>query len=291
MTERITVTKTYKLFINGAFPRSESGRSLPVRDANGAIIGHLAHASRKDMRDAVEAARAALSGWSARSAYNRGQILYRLAEMLESRRQEFAQAIKTTTGATIVAARKEVDASIDRVVCFAGWADKFAQVIGCANPVAGPYYNFSIPEPTGVVAIIAPDEPALLGLVSLLAPSLCAGNTVVLIASEKHPIAALLVGEVCPTADVPAGVVNVLTSTRAELVEHLADHRDINAIVAANVSRAHAEALKLGAAENIKRVHILKRKAEQWLEADLCESPWSIEPTIEVKTIWHPSAT
>jgi acyl-CoA reductase-like NAD-dependent aldehyde dehydrogenase len=305
-TERINVTKTYKLYINGKFPRSESGRSLKIEGAGGEVIAHLCHASRKDMRDAVEVARAAQEAWAGRAAYNRGQILYRMAEMMEGKHGEFVEVLegtkarrnggtkgkkKTTTkvSARGQSAAAEIDACIDRLVCFAGWADKFAQVLGCHNPVAGPYYNFTVPEPSGVVAVVAPDEPALLGLVSLIAPAVCAGNTVVAIASERHPIAAAVFGEVCATSDVPPGVINIITGQRAELVEPIAQHRGIDAVLAANLPKSQATTLRLGAAENVKRVHVKKLTPAQWYDADATESPWTIEPLIEMKTIWHPS--
>jgi acyl-CoA reductase-like NAD-dependent aldehyde dehydrogenase len=291
MAERLDVQKTCKLFINGGFPRSESGRSIAVKDDRGRVVAHIAHASRKDLRNAVEAARAAQTGWAGRTAYNRGQILYRMAEMLEGRRTEFAEAIRTTGDATAAAARREVDTSIDRLVCFAGWADKYAQVLGCANPVAGPYHNFTTPEPTGVVAVIPPDTPPLLGLISLIAPPLCAGNAIVAITNATHPLPAVLLGEVCATSDLPPGVVNILTARRNELLEHIAQHRDINAIFAAGLRRQDATALRQGVAENLKRVHIDPARAEAAFADDRWQSPWSIDPFIEMKTIWHPSAT
>ena len=288
---RLAVTKTYKLYINGKFPRSESGRSTVVSDTRGEVLAHICRGSRKDLRDAVEAARSAQPRWAGATAYNRGQVLYRMAEMLEGKHQEFSSILAATTGAGIAAARKEVDASIDRLVCFAGWADKFAQVLGCHNPVAGPYYNFTVPEPTGVVGVVAPDEPALLGLVSLAAPPICAGNAVVVVASEQHPLPAAVVAEVCATSDVPAGVVNIVTAHRDELLDHLSQHRDVDAISAVNLSKSQAAILRLGAAQNIKRVHVTRRTAGKWYDAADCESPWAIEPFVEMKTIWHPSGS
>ena len=292
--ERLDVLKTYKLYINGAFPRTESGRSVAIKDSKGRVIAHICHGSRKDLRNAVEAARAAQEKWAQRDAYNRGQILYRMAEMMEGKRDEFIDAIRITAAAGAIspaAARKEVAASIDRLVCFAGWADKFAQVLGCNNPVAGPHYNFTIPEPTGVVGVVAPDEPALLGLITLIGPVICAGNTVVAIASQKHPLPAAILGEVCATSDVPAGVINIITGKRVEFLEPLARHREVDAISAANLRKDHAVILRAGAAENIKRVSVQKIGAEQWHDPDVCESPWAIEPVVEMKTIWHPSAS
>jgi acyl-CoA reductase-like NAD-dependent aldehyde dehydrogenase len=290
MAERLDVQKTGKLFINGAFPRSESGRSVAVRDDRGGVIAHVSHASRKDLRNAVEAARAAQPGWSGRTAYNRGQILYRIAEMIEGRRGELAESLRATGAATPAAARREVAATIDLLVCFAGWTDKYAQVLGCANPVAGPYHNFTTPEPSGVVAVIAPDVPALLGLVSQIAPPMCAGNTIVAITEVKHPLPAVLLGEVCATSDVPPGVVNILTSRRSELLEHIAQHRDINAISAADLSKKATTILRKGVAENLKRVHLPKLRGDGFFDREACESPWTIEPFVEMKTLWHPSA-
>ena len=302
MSARLPVTKTCKLFINGAFPRSESGRSLPVADRKGHVVAHVAHASRKDLRDAVEAARAAQPRWTALTAYNRGQILYRMAEMIEAGRAEFIESLRAATVRersarerariiSVAAARREVDASIDRLVCFAGWADKFAQVMGCQNPVAGPYYNFTAPEPTGIVGVVCPDEPALLGMVSMLAAALCAGNAIVLIGSDLNPLPAVALGEACATSDVPGGVINILTGQRDELLEHLANHREVNAISAAGVDAKQAKLLQLGVAENLKRMHIIALAGRDWFDSSLCESPEAIEPFVEFKTIWHPSAT
>jgi acyl-CoA reductase-like NAD-dependent aldehyde dehydrogenase len=291
MAPRLDVTKTYKLYLNGAFPRSESGRSLPALGADGSSMGHIAHASRKDLRDAVAAARNAAAGWAGQTAYLRGQILYRMGEMLEGKAEEFAQTIKRSTGATLGDSRKEVEASVDRLIGYAGWADKYAQVLGCNNPVAGPYYNFTVPEPTGVVVCLAPDEPSLLGLISMIAPPLCAGCVVVALGSEAFPIPTSLLGEVCATSDLPAGALNLLTGRRAELIDHIADHRDINAIHAAGLGGAVNERLRLGSAENIKRVTIHDLEDDQWYDIDECQSPYWIEPFVEMKTIWHPSAT
>src|ERR1043165_876649 len=227
MPQRLEVAKTYKLFINGGFPRSESGRSLSIESA-GRVIAHVSHGSRKDLRDAVEAAAAAQPKWANATAYNRGQVLYRMAEMLEGKRDEFADAIKETSKRPNVQTSKstsrEVDAAIDRLVCFAGWADKYSQVLGRNNPVSGPYYNFTVPEPTGVVACVAPDEFPLLALVSLIAPPMCAGNAAVALASGPHPLAGAVLGEVCATGDVPPGVLNILPGLRSELLPHIANH-------------------------------------------------------------------
>jgi hypothetical protein len=308
VTQRLDVIKTYKLFINGAFPRSESGRSLPVASASGRAIGHVSRGSRKDVRDAVEAAAAAQSKWAAASSYNRGQVMYRMAEMLEGRREEFAELIEQTTKHKNVETTKrtrakawkqrgasgdsvqQVDAAIDRLVCFAGWADKYAQVLGCNNPVSGPYYNFTVPEPSGVVGVVCPpDAPALLGLVSLIAPPLCAGNAIVVLASDEAMLPAAVFGEVCASSDVPPGVINLITGERAELLEHLAKHRGVNAISGANLSREETTMLKLGTADNVKRVHVANLSDEDWFDPATCENPWTIEPFVEMKTIWHPA--
>ncbi len=298
MPDRLGVTKTYKLYIDGQFPRSESGRSLAIAGPGGRVLAHASRASRKDLRDAVEAAKRAQAKWSEATAYNRGQVIYRVAEMLEGRREELAEAISATRPAAPARAgkrpargpspRDEVDASIDRLVCFAGWADKYAQVLGCNNPVAGPYYNFTIPEPTGVVACVAPDECPLLALVSLVAPAMCAGNAVVAIAGQANPIPGVLLGEACATGDVPPGVVNILTGERAELLAHVSSHRDIDAVHAGNLDEAGEALLRAGTAENLKRVAV--RRPVDWFDADACQSPWWIESFVEMKTIWHPSS-
>ncbi|MHC4974998.1 MAG: aldehyde dehydrogenase family protein [Planctomycetota bacterium] len=288
---RLDITKTYKLYINGKFPRSESGRSTVIEDTRGRTIAHVCHASRKDLRDAVVAARKAQGGWSGKTAYNRGQILYRLAEMLEGKREEFVASIRATTGESAKSAREEVDASVDRLVAYAGWADKYPHVIGCHNPVAGPYYNFSVPQATGVVGVMCPDELPLLALVSLIAPVICAGNTVVALGSESHPVATSIFAEVCATSDVPGGVINLLTGYREELAVHMADHRDIDAIHAANIEPHLATTLREGAAENVKRVRVRDLAEPEWFDESVCESPWWIESMIEIKTIWHTAAT
>lgn len=305
MAARLQVSKTYKLFIDGKFPRSESGRTIAVTDPRGRVVAHVCRASRKDLRDAVTAARKALSGWRNATAYLRGQILYRMAEMMEGKRDELAAALVEGREKP-AAAKREVGAAVDRLIAYAGWADKYAQVLGCNNAVAGPYYNFTVPEPTGVVAVVAPDSPGLLGLVSLCAPALCAGNAVVAVAGQSHPIAAAVLAEVFATSDLPGGVLNLLTGTRDELVPIIAGHRDIDAVLAAGVSPEHARALREGAAENVKRVKVFdviasttkgarSREAKSasrtaWFDAAACESPWWIEPVVEMKTIWHPSA-
>ena len=296
VADRLEVLPTHKLFIGGAFPRSESGRSLAVGAAR------FAHASRKDLRDAVEAARGAQEKWAAMTASNRGQVLYRVAEMMEGRKGELAAVLADAAGRGTARRRPgakpaaEVAAAIDRLVSFAGWADKYTQVLGCQNPVAGPYYNFTAPEPTGVVGVVAPDQPALLGLVSLIAPPLCAGNTIVALASETHPLAALILAEACATGDIPPGVVNILTGLRLELVPHFAWHRGIDAVHAADLPADQAAALRAGLAENLKRVVV--RTGEKrgrgapapidW-HAGACSGPGWIEPFVEMKTVWHPA--
>jgi acyl-CoA reductase-like NAD-dependent aldehyde dehydrogenase len=314
MAGRLDIPKTFKLFIAGQFPRSESGRSLPIAGPDGSTA-HLSRASRKDLRNAVEAAHAALPRWADLTAYNRGQVLYRMAEMLQARRPELLALLRSSKTRAVPRQRttssanpaRQVDATIDRLTCFAGWADKYAQVLGCANPVAGPYHNFTIPEPTGIVGIVAPDAPSLLGLISLIAPPLCAGNTIVALASESESLSAITFAEICATSDVPPGAINILTGLREELVPHFASHREINAIHAAGISAAHAELLRSGAAENLKRITIRQASADpqpsrktdgrrrgsltatNWYSAD-CQSPWWIEPFIEYKTVWHPSS-
>ncbi len=315
----LEVTKTYKLFINGAFPRTESGRSLVIHSrnstqANPVVFAHICHASRKDLREAVEAARAALPKWSATAPYTRGQILYRLAEMMQGKAAELADALehiasspsptkpaskpstKVTSGvrtnkatsALTLSPRDEVSLAIDTVVHHAGWADKLAQVLGTNNPVSGPYYNFTIPESVGVAACIAPDAPPLLGLVSLLAPALATGSTTIVIASDANPIPACILAEACATSDIPAGVVNILTGLRDELLTHIAQHRDIDAILAASPSPANAAIIRTGVAESIKRVSIFE--PADWKASRATHGLSWIEPSVEYKTIWHPSA-
>ncbi|HEY3006909.1 MAG TPA: aldehyde dehydrogenase family protein [Micromonosporaceae bacterium] len=270
---RLAVRKTYKLFIGGKFPRSESGRSYVVQNTNVAL------ASRKDVRDAVVAARAAVRGWSGATAYNRGQILYRIAEMLEGRREQFAAELGGGKRAL-----SEVDAAIDRWVWYAGWSDKIAQVYGGANPVAGPYFNLSAPEPTGVVGIVAPAEPALLGLVSVVAPAIVTGNTVVVLAPETHPLPAITLAEVLATSDLPGGVVNLLTGRVAETAPWLASHMDVNAIDLAGIADdALATDLEVAAAENLKRV--VRPGRVDWTADPGIDR---MVPFLETKTVWHP---
>jgi acyl-CoA reductase-like NAD-dependent aldehyde dehydrogenase len=281
MSERLPIIKTYKLAIGGKFPRTESGRTTPVNDASNSLVAHVCHGSRKDIRDAVEAAGKAHKGWSSSTAYLRGQILYRIAEMMEGKRLELAAAIGEGGEA-------EVNTAIDRMVHFAGWTDKYPQVIGSTNPVAGPYHNFTIPFSMGVVGIIAPDNPSLLGLISLIAPVIAAGNTCVVLASETNPIPAMVLAEALATSDLPGGVVNTITGFRDELVEHFATHREIIAIHAAGIRAEHRTALRTGAADNFKRVTV--REDVSFENDSQCEGVGWIEPFVEYKTIWHPSA-
>lgn len=296
-SERLPILKTYKLFIGGAFPRTESGRTMLIPGADGEVCAHLCHASRKDLRNAVAAARKAQAGWQKRSAYNKGQILYRMAEMLEGKSAEFVDALCNAAdleGGSVPSreqATAEVQEAVDRLVAFAGWADKYPQVLGCANPVAGPFHNFTIPEATGVVGVVAPNEQPILGLISLLAPVICAGNTAVVLGSSTQPLATAILGEVCATSDVPAGVINLLTGYRSELLSHFASHRDIDAIHAAGCNGEERRQLELGAAENLKRVKVRDLSTKDWYQRRLCHSPYWIEPFVEMKTLWHPLAT
>ncbi|MCG3043112.1 aldehyde dehydrogenase family protein [Streptomyces sp. S1A] len=282
---RLGVLKTYKLFVGGRFPRSESGRVYEVTDTRGNWLANAPLASRKDARDAVVAARKAFGPWSGATAYNRGQILYRIAEMLEGRREQFAAEVAAAEGLSRAKAAARVDAAIDRWVWYAGWSDKIAQVAGGANPVAGPYFNLSTPEPTGVVAVLAPQESSLLGLVSVLAPVIVGGNTAVVVASERAPLPALSLAEVLATSDLPGGVVNVLSGRTAEIAAPLAAHSDVNAIDLAGADADLAKELETAAADNLKRV---LRPAD-------ATSDWSADPGTrrmlaftETKTVWHP---
>jgi len=290
MAERLDVRKTYKLYVGGAFPRSESGRSYVVNDAKGRFLANAAWASRKDARDAVVAARGAVSGWSGATAYNRGQVLYRVAEVLEGRRAQFAAEVAAAEGLAARAADATVSAAIDRWVWYAGWSDKIAQIDGSSNPVAGPYFNFSTPEPMGVVAVLAPAASSLLGLVSVVAPVIVSGNTCVVVASAERPLPAVTLGEVLATSDLPGGVVNILTGPLAELAPVLAAHLDVNALDATGAAGdgALAAALEQQAAENVKRVR----------SAPAAEPDWTVPPDprrmltfCETKTVWHPVGT
>jgi acyl-CoA reductase-like NAD-dependent aldehyde dehydrogenase len=281
---RLEVRKTYKLYVGGAFPRSESGRSYVVNDAKGKFLANASQASRKDARDAVVAARKAFGGWSARTAYNRGQVLYRIAEVMEGRHEQFSAEVASSEGLSISKARAVVDASIDRWVWYAGWADKLAQVVGSSNPVAGPYFDFSLPEATGVVAVLAPQDSSLLGLTSVIAPAIVSGNTVVAVTSYARPLPAVTLGEVMATSDVPGGVVNILTGSASEVGPWLASHMDVNAIDLCGIEEPdEARDLEAAAADNLKRV---RRPAEE---------DWTVSPGLsrltqylELKTVWHP---
>jgi len=286
-TGRLDVRKTYKLFIGGAFPRSESGRSYPVLGKDGDLLAYAAKASRKDLRDAVVAARGAFAGWSGATAYNRGQVLYRVAEMMEGRAAQFAAEVASAEGLRPAKAEAVVSAAIDRWVWYAGWSDKVAQVAGAANPVAGPYFNFSVPEPTGVVATLAPAESSLLGLVSVLAPVIATGNTAVVIASELRPLPSVVLAEVLATSDVPAGVVNVLTGSTAELAPVAADHMDVNAIDLTGARPADRTALERAAAGNLKRL-VADHDGERWNDPP---GTRRLLATLEIKTVWHPAGT
>jgi len=286
-SDRVAVRKTYKLYIGGAFPRSESGRSYPVSSPDGRLLAHAAQASRKDLREAVVAARKAFGGWSRATAYNRGQILYRIAEMMEGRREQFAAEVAAADGAAIGPALAEVDAAIDRWVWYAGWTDKWAQIAGGSNPVAGPYFNFSLPEPAGVVGVIAPQDSALLAFVSVVAPALATGNSVVVVAAADKPLPAVSLSEAMATSDLPGGVLNLLTGSVSELAPWLASHRDVNCLDLTGVAPPERVALAEAAADNVKRVYAPS-------PADLAQG-FTGEPGTarlaaftETKTVWHP---
>ncbi|MEU7579423.1 aldehyde dehydrogenase family protein [Streptomyces sp. NPDC041068] len=284
--QRLGVFKTYKLYVGGKFPRSESGRVYEVTDSKGKWLANAPLSSRKDARDAVVAARKAQGGWAGATAYNRGQILYRIAEMLEGRREQFVREVADAEGLSKSKAAAVVDAAIDRWVWYAGWTDKIAQVAGGANPVAGPFFNLSTPEPTGVVAVVAPQESSFLGLVSVLAPVIATGNTAVVIASEKAPLPALSLGEVLATSDVPGGVVNILTGKTAEIATPLAAHQDVNAIDLTGADADLARELEIAAADNLKRV--LRPQP-----VDFAADPGTHRLTafLETKTVWHPTGS
>ncbi len=277
MSNRIDVKKTYKLFINGAFPRTESGRTYEVKSAKGVFIANPCLASRKDLKDAVVAARAAQPGWNKASAYNKGQILYRIAEMLEGRRAQFVDEIILTTGVTKLKADKEVTDSVDRLVWYAGWSDKLSSLSGALNPVAGPYYNFTVPESMGVIAAIAPESPSLLGLIDAIAPIIVGGNTVIVLASTKAPLSAMSFAEVIATSDVPAGVINILTGKKDEIAPWMASHMDIDGFDISGLPPKSHGAIRIAGAENLKRIFSFK-------SAD----PGRILAFLENKTVWHP---
>lgn len=274
---RIDVMKTYKLFIGGAFPRSESGRSYEVNDAKKKFLANVALASRKDLRDSVVAARSAFDGWSHATAYNRGQILYRIAEMMESRRGQYSAEISALEGCTTKAAEKQVSDAIDLWVWYAGWSDKIHSVLGSTNPIAGPYYNFTSPDSLGVIGAVAESKSSLLGLVRTIAPIIAGGNTCVAIASERRPLPAITLAEVLATSDLPAGVVNILTGSQKELVPWLASHMDVDGIDISGVDQSSELELRIAGTENLKRIHRFTS-----------DSPDRISAFLEFKTVWHP---
>ncbi|MHB9859527.1 aldehyde dehydrogenase family protein [Streptomyces sp. YIM S03343] len=285
--ERLSVFKTYKLYVGGKFPRSESGRVYEVTDPKGNWLANAPLSSRKDARDAVVAARKAFGGWSGATAYNRGQILYRVAEMLEGRREQFTREVAEAEGLSKSKAAAQVDAAIDRWVWYAGWTDKIAQILSAANPVAGPYFNLTSPEPTGVVAVLAPQNSSFLGLISVLAPVIATGNTAVVVASEKTPLPALSLGEVLATSDLPSGVVNILSGGTAELATPLAAHQDVNAIDLTGADDSLSKDLEIAAADNLKRV-FRPQPVDNWLPTP---DATRLKAFLETKTVWHPTGS
>lgn len=287
--ERLTVLKTYKLYIGGKFPRSESGRTMPAKkQSDGTHLAHYSHASRKDLRDAVVAARSAFAGWRKATPYLRGQILYRAAEMMEGRRQNFLDEIQALTNQPIEDISCEIDASVDRLVQFAGWSDKYAQIFSSVNPVASPHHNWTEPDPVGVVGVISPDEPSILSLVTMIASTIASGNSLVAITSETAPLPAITLAEVFATSDLPAGVVNILTGKRAELAPWLADHMDVNAIVDASGDNEITKTISRGASKNLKRISSRPvEDSEDWF-GEPGSDPYRILDTVEFKTTWHP---
>jgi len=281
---RLAVAKTYKIYIGGKFPRTESARYYPLEDKRGNVIANICRGSRKDFRNAIVAARGAQASWAKASAYLRGQILYRIAEMLEGRREQFISELKLQ-GVAARAAEKEVDAAVDRLVYFAGWADKYQQVFSSVNPVSSAHFNFSVLEPTGVVAILAPESSGLLGLVSNIAPAIVGGNSCVVLASESQPLCAVSFAEVLHASDVPGGVVNILTGFRSELSGHFASHMDVNAVIYCDGGKKMAESVQEAAADNIKRV--IRRTDVNWTD-NSSQHPYLVRDTQEVKTTWHP---
>jgi acyl-CoA reductase-like NAD-dependent aldehyde dehydrogenase len=286
MSQRLEVRKTYKLYVGGKFPRSESGRSYEVTGAKGAFLANAARASRKDVRDAVVVARSAQPGWAGATAYNRGQVLYRVAEIMEGRRDQFVAEVAAAEGVTDKRATAQVDTAIDRWVWYAGWSDKFQAVHSTANPVAGPYFDLSVPEPTGVVGALAPQNSSLLGLVAVVAPIVVAGNTVVVVASEQRPLPAVTLGEVLATSDVPGGVINILTGHTEELAPVLASHLDVNAIDLTGWAGRDVTDLEVAAAENVKR--IVQAEAQEPDFTEPPQGPRRIVAFCETKTVWHP---
>lgn len=284
---RLAVAKTYKLYIGGAFPRSESGRAYPVHDAQGGFLANAAQASRKDVRDAVAAARKAFGGWSSATAYNRGQVLFRVAEVLEGRRAQFATEVAAAEGCSTSAAESIVDATVDRMVWYAGWTDKIASVLGASNPVAGPFFSFSVPEPTGVVGVFAPQRSSLLGLVSVVAPVIAAGNTCVVVAAADRPLPAITFSEVLAASDVPGGVVNLLTGSVEELARWLSTHADVNALDPTGAPEALRPDLERDAAGTVKRVLPVRGEPDWFREPDITR----LRTFTETKTVWHPAGT
>jgi len=285
------VRKTYKLYVGGQFPRSESGRSYIVRGTDGAPLANAVRSSRKDLRDAIRTARGAVGGWAGKTAMNRGQVLYRVAELMEGRRTQFVEEVAVAEGLSIPAASAQVDRAIDRWVWYAGWADKISQVLGTVNPVGAPYFNFSIPEATGIVGVVAPESSSLLGLVSRIAPAVVGGNAVVALASESRPLPAVTLGEVLATSDVPPGVINILTGLRRELVPVMAAHMDVNAMDVWGVPRDMRAATETAAVDNVKRVARPPRGADErfdWLDDRRAQRPEWIAAYLEIKTVWHP---
>ena len=283
---RLPITKTPKVYVGGAFIRSESARTFPLRDAAGNFVANIPQCSRKDLRNAVEAAAKAGPGWAKRTAYNRGQIIYRLGEMVEARRTELAAALRLG-GATATAATKEVSATVDRLIYYAGWADKYEQVLGSVTPVAAPYFNFTVSEPMGIIGLLAPPEAPLLALISLLAPAITSGNTVVALASSAQPYPAIILGEMLATSDLPSGVVNLLTGLRAELIPTFATHAHFRALGGV-ANKAEQTALKLGAAESVKRVKLFAAEAPiNWFSSEQ-QSVDALRAYLEFKTVWHP---
>ena len=287
---RLVVRKTYKLLIGGAYARTESGRAYSALGPKGELLAHVPLGSRKDVRDAVKAARGAFAGWSGRTAFNRGQILYRAAEMLEERHAEFVDALIRSTGASRAGAEREVSVSVDRLVHFAGWADKISAVLGSVNPVAAPYFNFSAPEPTGVVGIVCPERPSLVPLISRLAAVVVSGNCAIAIISEGTPIPALLFGEVVGTSDAPAGVVNILSGKKKELVGALSTHRDVDAIDDGSADPVLGRLVDAEAADRVRRIARPRAITEKdWFDERRTEGIGALEPFVEIKTTWHPA--
>ena len=281
---RLEILKTYKIYINGQFPRTESGRYYPLNNRKGEVIANICLCSRKDFRNAEVAARSAQGGWSSKAAFNRGQILYRIAEMLEGRKEQFIAEL-VLQGSTPAAARREVEASVDRMVYYSGWCDKFQQVYSAVNPVASSHFNFSVPEPSGVIAIIADERTSLLGLVTAIAPVIAGGNTCVVLASESKPLCAVTFAEVLNSSDVPGGVVNILTGTMAELYPHFSTHMDVNTVISYRDDKAVTKAIRENAALNVKRVFVYDQPD---LYAASAQSPYFIMDAQEIKTTWHP---